>query len=347
MSTLSSGRSFHLSQAGKIVARVVAALFISLSVWQSTSAYEQEVKQLSAQMAVAIAKSGKKTVAVVDFTDLQGCVTELGRFLAEEFSVNLTVEAKDFEVIDRMHLKTLLQEHKLASSGIIDPQTVMRLGEIAGVQALVTGSLTPFGDSVRLSAKVLDVSTARMIGAFNADIPRTKAVEELLARGINSCAQPTLGGDPASPPSSGTASTQSPNQPRGTDAKPPAIEKHHLVLALRGCSRSGHTVSCVGSVTNKAENRRDIGLAGSPYANAVDDAGNQYKSISISFGRGTDSELEPDLPVNFSLTVEDVVAGASRINIVLVYFGFYRDEVPMLGFGGAKAAFRDVPIQQK
>jgi TolB-like protein len=146
-------------------------------------------------MAVAIAKSGKKTVAVVDFTDLQGCVTELGRFLAEEFSVNLTTAATNFEVIDRTHLKTLLQEHKLASTGIIDPQTARKLGEIAGVQALVTGSLTPFGESVRLSAKVLDVSTAKMIGAFSADIPRTKAIDELLARGISSCGTPTTEGN--------------------------------------------------------------------------------------------------------------------------------------------------------
>src|ERR1700687_960711 len=142
------GPSVYPNVKRKSVVRIFGSLLTFLLMSQPIVAYEQEVKQLSAQMAIAIAKSGKKTVAVVDFTDLQGCVTELGRFLAEEFSVNLTVEAKDFEVIDRTHLKTLLQEHKLASSGIIDPQTARRLGEIAGVQALVTGSLTPFGDSV-------------------------------------------------------------------------------------------------------------------------------------------------------------------------------------------------------
>jgi len=315
---------------------MLGSLLTSLLLSQPALAYEQEVKQLSVQLSAAIVKSGKQTVAVVDFTDLQGNVTELGRFLAEEFSIALSLTAKDFEVIDRTHLKTLLQEHRLAATGIIDPQTARRLGEIAGVQALVTGSITAFGDTVRLSAKVLDTSTAKMLGAATADIPRTKAIDELLARGIGDAMNPER--------------TEKPTQldpPRSRDAKVLAMERHHLLLVLRGCSRSGHTVSCVGSVTNKAEKRRNIGLAGSPYANAVDDAGNQYKSISISFGRGTDSELEPDLPVSFSVTVEDVAAGASRINIVLVYFGFYADEAPMLGMGGAKAAFRDVAIQQK
>jgi hypothetical protein len=118
---------------------------------------------------------------------------------------------KDFEVIDRTHLNIVLQEYKLASTGIINPQTAKKLGEIVGVQALVTGSITPFGDSVRLSAKVLDVSTARMIGGFSADIPRTKAVEELLAKGISSSgagAPPTASQAAAGP--SGTPASSNP-----------------------------------------------------------------------------------------------------------------------------------------
>jgi TolB-like protein len=203
--------SLHRTRNARAAVRFIAILLAVLLLSQPTLAYEQEVKQLSAQMAEAIAKSGKKTVAVVDFTDLQGNVTELGRFLAEELSTDLATAAKDFEVIDRTHLKSLLQEYKLASTGIIDPQSAKKLGEIAGVQALVTGSITPFGDSVRLSAKVLDVSTARMIGGFSADIPRTKAVEELLAKGINSSgagAPSTASQSPASP--SGTPASSSP-----------------------------------------------------------------------------------------------------------------------------------------
>src|SRR5580704_2475321 len=91
-------------------------------------AYEQEIKELSARMAEAISQSGKKTVAVVDFTDLQGNVTELGRFLAEECSVDLAMTAKNFEVIDRTNIKSLLQEHKLASTGLIDQKTARKLG---------------------------------------------------------------------------------------------------------------------------------------------------------------------------------------------------------------------------
>lgn len=168
--------------------KALIGLFISLVFLLSdvsiTLAYEKEITSLSASMAENIAKAGKKSVAVVDFTDLQGNVTELGRFLAEEFSVALAGAGKGFEVVDRTHLKSIIAEHKLSSTGIIDPQTARKLGEIAGVEVLITGTITPFGDSVRISVKILDTATAKIIGASSGDIAKTKAIEELLARGI-------------------------------------------------------------------------------------------------------------------------------------------------------------------
>lgn len=109
-------------------------------------------------------------------------MTELGRFLAEELSVNLTTMAKGFEVIDRTHLKSILTEHKLSMSGLVNPKTVKQLEKIAGVDVIVTGSVTPFGDSIRVSAKVIVTDTARVIGASSGDIPKTKAIEELLVK---------------------------------------------------------------------------------------------------------------------------------------------------------------------
>jgi TolB-like protein len=144
----------------------------------------QDVNDIALHLSSAITKSGKKTVAVVDFTDLQGSVTEFGRFLAEEFSVALAEDQGSFKVIDRTNLKIILQEHKLASTGIIDPQTARKLGEITGVQALVAGTITPFGETLRVSVKLLDSETAEIIAALTTDMPRTKSVEELLAKGL-------------------------------------------------------------------------------------------------------------------------------------------------------------------
>jgi len=138
------------------VAIALICFGVALAVWQPVLAADDPLKQLAAQLADAISKSGKKTAAVADFTDLDGNVTELGRFLAEETSGDLAAAAKDFQVIDRTQLKANLKRAGLAQNGIIDPQVVSKLGDAAGVQVVVTGTLTPFSDHIHLEARLLD-----------------------------------------------------------------------------------------------------------------------------------------------------------------------------------------------
>lgn len=142
--------------------------------------YEREIESLASAMSEKIANSGKTKIAVVDFTDLRGDVTELGRFISEELSVSLAGLGKGFKIVDRTHLKSIIQEHKLSTTGLIDPTTARKLGEIAGVEALVTGSLTPFGDTVRITVKVLDTETAEIIDAKKESIAKTEIIDELL-----------------------------------------------------------------------------------------------------------------------------------------------------------------------
>jgi TolB-like protein len=155
-------------------------LLVAVSAW----GYEKEIEQLSATMAEKIADKGKKTVAVVDFTDLEGNVTQLDRFIAEEFSVALAGAGKGFRVIDRTHLKSIIKENKLSATGLIDPATARKLGKIAGVDALVTGTLTPFGDNVRVTVKVLDSDTADIIDAAKSKFAKTQAIDEMLGKEI-------------------------------------------------------------------------------------------------------------------------------------------------------------------
>ncbi|MCI5193648.1 MAG: hypothetical protein D3915_11070 [Candidatus Electrothrix sp. AU1_5] len=161
------------------------SILLLLLLFVSTAfAYEKEINTLSAAMAEKISKAGRSSVAVVDFTDLEGNVTQLGRFIAEEFSTALAGAGKGFKVIDRTHLNSIIKEKKLSTTGLIDPVTARKLGKIVGVQALITGTLTPFGENVRVAVKVLDTATAEIIDATREKIAKTQGIEELLGKGI-------------------------------------------------------------------------------------------------------------------------------------------------------------------
>ncbi len=246
--------------------RFVLIIFFSLAFshpyFSIADAYEKEIKTLSSALAESIVTSGKRSIAVVDFTDLQGNVTELGRFLAEEFSASLSELGKGFEVVDRTHIKSLLKEHQLAQTGLIDPQTARKLGEIAGVQALVTGTLTPFGDSIHLAVKVLDTATAKVIGASRGDIAKTKAIEELLTKGIDQTPS-VIPQTPKTPPVLSSNSAKSKNVGMVTiTLKKFATSQNEIRVALDFLNRSNNDLKLAINVLQRPH--------------MVDEEGNQY-----------------------------------------------------------------------
>jgi TolB-like protein len=261
--------------------------------------YEKEVQSLSLTIAEKVATADKKRIAVVDFTDLKGNVTELGRFLAEEFSVSLAGLGKGFEVVDRTHLKSIIAEHKLSTTGIIDPQTARKLGKIAGVEALVTGTITPFGDSVRLAIKVLDTNTARVITGITGNIAKTKAIEELLASGITTPIPP---GQP----------------PVGKE-----VEAEGFIFRPVGCERSGNKVICTVSFQNNGSKEQELNIKAkrSPYSHLYDNFGNQYP-VLVQIGHNqsqasVSQKFIPQLPVNVQFVAEDIASKATHMTVTI------------------------------
>jgi len=315
-----------------IIVCVLSIIFFFSGI-QYSIAYENEIENLSSEMTVNIANAGKKTVAVVDFTDLQGNVTELGRFLAEEFSVALAGSGKGFEVVDRTHLKSIITEHKLSATGLIDPQTARKLGEIAGVEALITGTITPFGDSIRLSVKVLDTETAKMISASSGNIAKTKAIEELLARGID-------------------VGTVTGERPIAMRSAPPSagktVEAEGFIFRPVGCKRTGEKVVCTVSLINNGNEERSLRVynsRGHSPSYLYDNLGNQYP-VDIQIGHQM-----TDLKVNssYETRVEQKFISQLPVNVSFIADGVKSHVTHMTATIGAKefkksVAVRNIPI---
>lgn len=282
---------------------IAGAMFLSIPF--AVSAQDKEIKALASTVAESLQKTSKKTVAVVDFTDLQGNVTELGRYLAEEVSVALAGTGTGIEVVDRTHLRALLQENKLASSGIIDPTTARKLGQIAGVEILMTGTIVPFGDSVKFSVKALDTTTARIVSASSAEIAKTRAIEELLNRGVAS-QQPGSGRNPGD-------RAQAEQTALTTDAR-------QFRFTLKACSLAGRSVTCSLTVRNEDNDDRilriytHIGKSTSK-SRIIDNEGRETDLESIQFGgkNGGQSTLVSGVPTNLQLLFEPVDQDLSSI----------------------------------
>ena len=313
----------------KLICTVLCCLLLISA--HTVFAYEKEIKALSATMVEKILKAGKKNIAVADFTDLQGSTTELGRFLAEELSSDLAEDGKGLEVVDRNNLKNILTEYKLSMSGLVDPRNVKELGRIAGVDAIVTGTVTPFSDSVRVSARVTATDTAKVIAIVKGDIAKTKAIEELLAKGIDTGATP--GGQQAATPA-----------PKPVANGQQQTEVKSFLFQLQGCRLAGMIIACDFLVTNKVKDRR---LSISTHSRIFDNMGNEFSASILQMGNESSTN-----PVSDAL---GYVANTLTTNIPMkgrLIFGGVNSKPNLLSlleidFGEFKVQFRDVPLVTK
>ncbi|MGO9641057.1 MAG: FlgO family outer membrane protein [Candidatus Acidiferrales bacterium] len=341
---LSSARTIaprRLPLVHRCLALALVFLGAMLVVWQPALAYDDQLKQLGAQLADSISKSGKKTVAVADFTDLDGNVGELGRFLAEEMSADLAASAKDFQVIDRTQLKATLKEHGLAAKGVLDPQTVSKLGDAAGVQAVVTGILTPFADHIHLAARVLDASNAAILGTATVDIPRSKDLNELLAE--NAPPPPPA---PAGPPASAPAPAAAP----APKSKPPKQHPANSGSGAEGVSNATPpapiepSLTGIGSVSTDSYRVtvKSVQRAGANVAVTIEFASLSRSAIQLAMVRAG-THLTDETGARWNMNQID---SAGVFNVRIVGGGGLWRGVPLLAGGAVATTLTFAPPNQ-
>jgi TolB-like protein len=142
---------------------------------------DKVLSDLASRLAGPVKEQGKKKVAVIDFTDLQGGSSELGKYIAEQLTVDLVLVKRDFSVLDRANLKNILAEHKLTATGLVNPDNAKKLGMFAGVDALILGTIVPKSQTVNLTAKIISTDTAEIVGAAKATFKTDESVQQLLS----------------------------------------------------------------------------------------------------------------------------------------------------------------------
>src|SRR3989454_10998214 len=97
--------------------------------------------------------ASKRRVAVLDFDyatvhqwvyDIFGSDQDIGKGIADMVVTNL-VRNGTYSVIERKQLDQVLREQNFQQSGRADPSSAVQLARLLGVDAIIIGSITPFG----------------------------------------------------------------------------------------------------------------------------------------------------------------------------------------------------------
>jgi TolB-like protein len=315
--------------------KLLTILLLCLSLTPPSAARAQDglnkrVDELGQQIAAKMTAKQKTTVAVVEFTDLQGNTTDFGRFLAEELITRL-METEKFRVIERQLLNKIIAEQKLSLTGVIDPASAKQLGKILGVEAIVSGTVTNLSQSLKVNARLISTETGEIFSVASAEIFKDESVTGLLANG---------GG--ASP-----APTPKPTPQAAATGKVPPQRVKDFIFEVTTCKLTGDSVTCYLSIKNDSPEDRGLRIWKST-TRMVDEFGNERLATVLSLGTYVtnsyngeiDNDLISQVPTRASIKFENVSTQATRATLSIsassgATFG---------GGGGFKVTLRDVPI---
>jgi len=216
---------------------------------------ETQLQDLADQISLSLTKEQSTKVAIIEFSDLQGQVTRLGRFIAEELTTRL-FRSGSFEVIERQLLSKVLQEQQLTLTGILDAESAVKLGKLLGVQAIASGTITDLGESLKVNARLIFTQTGKVFAVAAVTIPKDNTVRALL--------QGTVDDVP------------------GTSRPEAEVLSGPFRIAFISARRQGRAVVCQLQITNESEDDADFVIAyGRRYKTQIHDDSGSETNISV------------------------------------------------------------------
>ena len=201
---------------------LLTALCVPLATRAQNSAPSQPMASASSAPGAQAPQGRKKRVAVFDFdyatvrtgtAALFGTDIDVGKGIADLLVKNL-VQDGTYSVIERKQLDKILAEQNFSNSNRADPASAARIGKILGLDAIIVGSITQFGNetknrnigggggnwggygiggighkeskaNVQLDARLVDIDTAEILGVAEGKGESKRSSTSMLGGGGN------------------------------------------------------------------------------------------------------------------------------------------------------------------
>jgi len=167
-------------KAGTVIFTILLTLCGSMTVAYSQS-LDEGLASLSDQIITGMSEGNKRKIAVIEFSNLDGRITELGKHLSEELITRLFT-SKKFQVVERQLLNKIMQEYKLNVTGIIDATTAKKLGSILGVDAICSGTITDLVNSIKVNGRLVSTETGQIFSVASMKIEKDEVISSLMRK---------------------------------------------------------------------------------------------------------------------------------------------------------------------
>jgi formylglycine-generating enzyme required for sulfatase activity len=158
---------------------VALLLLIALVSGSSTLAsdLDEPLKQIARDLATEAQRHRIHSVALEPFTDLDGNVTQLGRFLSAELATELEA-SHAVQIVDQSQFAAHLKEHQATRLSSLPRIDLEKLSKQLHLDGIIGGSVVESANHLRLTAKLL-AGTGSLLKVAKVTLPKTGFLAEL------------------------------------------------------------------------------------------------------------------------------------------------------------------------
>ena len=251
-------------------------------------------------------RSGKPCKIVLMEFNYDNSYNNLTKNIYESLSVALI--QKGFQVVERSKLDQVLKEQKLATTGLIDLSTAQKIGQLAGGNVVLVGTVSDMGNLVAIRARMVDVEKGVALTAAEVTMDKTPDIAAALEQDVTEV--------------QGEKGNQADRKKKKKGKKKNAdrtIELDGFKFVLNECKKSETVVTCYLKVTNlKRDRTLDISSGGS---RMYDNFGYEYKAGEVALANRSSSgwiemRLIKDVSTIMTVTFNDVAADAEKATVL-------------------------------
>jgi len=123
----------------------------------------------------------KCSLLILDFEDVNGVITNFGRYVADRLHISLSNMGSNISIIERRNIEIALKEQEFQISGYVDQKTAVRISSLTGATHIVSGVVTELPEKISIDVKILDVERGLVIGGISHEIQKTREVSSLVS----------------------------------------------------------------------------------------------------------------------------------------------------------------------
>ncbi|MEA1986944.1 MAG: FlgO family outer membrane protein [Candidatus Marinimicrobia bacterium] len=313
------------------------------TVKESPKTLDSQLEILVAQIVNSLSENNKVKIGVMQFTDLQGNASNLGKYIAEELTTRLYL-TKRFDVVERQMMDKILEEQNLSLHGYIDIDSKVGVGKVLGVDAIVSGSITDLGEYIKINARLISPEDGKVFSVASVKILKDGVINKLMGQSIE---------------------TKKTGKPITKDQPPIHVEKEPIVkepivivgknglkYEIIGANMINRIVTVKIKIMNTTEDDIEFGMyVGWPAAYTTmmyDNSGNEYVVSGVKLGNkfsslknavsqyaGAGKKIIAGISVDMEIQFEKVSSEITKITLLQINAG-----------RGNMLEFRNIPVEK-